>query len=315
MKRIRVALLVWVPALALSVALVGCGDKKEGGGGATEAKKGGGSGSGAGGGGEKKGPTAMMSGKGTLKGRITIGGDKPDLKALTAAHQQEIKKGQNSDYCLSAEAQKAGDTDQQEWKIDEATNGVKDVFVWLRPAKGTFFAVDATNPVVMAVKDKPLVIDQPHCAFHPHAAFAFPYYRDAKNQKVSTGQTIEAKNDATIAHNTQLGGSEENDKINVLLQPGKSVTIKKPEVDSRPIHVSCDIHKYMNANVWVVDNPYHAVTAKDGTFEIKNVPEGDVQLVVWHPGAGFVNSGGYAGEKITLSSGETTKDLTIKPSK
>jgi hypothetical protein len=308
----RVALLVWVPMLTLSVALLGCSDKKDGGGG------GGGGGGGTGGGGgrgseAKKGggPTAMVSGKGTLKGRITFAGTKPDLMALTAEHQAEMKKAQNPDYCLSAEAKKAGDADQQDWKIDEA-GGVADVFVWLRPAKGTFFALDETNPGVMAVKGKQLVIEQPHCAFHPHASFAFPYYYNDKHKQVSTGQTILAKNNATIAHNTQLGGSEENDKVNLLLQPGKDIEVPKPQVSSTPIHVSCDIHKFMNANIWVVDSPYYAMTGKDGTFEIKNVPEGDVQLVVWHPKAAYVNQGGFAGEKITLTGGENTKDMTIK---
>jgi hypothetical protein len=38
----------------------------------------------------------------------------------------------------------------------------------------------------------------------------------------------------------------------------------------------------MKANVGVLAHPYFAVTAKDGSFSIKNLPPGSYTLVAWH---------------------------------
>jgi len=44
----------------------------------------------------------------------------------------------------------------------------------------------------------------------------------------------------------------------------------------------CDVHPWMFAWVTVVDNPYFAVTGKDGKFTIKNVPAGKYKIVALH---------------------------------
>jgi hypothetical protein len=43
----------------------------------------------------------------------------------------------------------------------------------------------------------------------------------------------------------------------------------------------------MEGWIYVVDNPYYAVTGADGTFSIADVPPGNYTLVVWqeHTGA------------------------------
>jgi hypothetical protein len=38
----------------------------------------------------------------------------------------------------------------------------------------------------------------------------------------------------------------------------------------------------MNSYMLVRDNPYFAVTDKDGNFSIKNIPVGEHTFVVWH---------------------------------
>jgi len=38
----------------------------------------------------------------------------------------------------------------------------------------------------------------------------------------------------------------------------------------------------MEGYVVVLQNPYFATTAADGTYEIKDVPPGSYQLAVWH---------------------------------
>lgn len=44
----------------------------------------------------------------------------------------------------------------------------------------------------------------------------------------------------------------------------------------------CNLHAEMSAFVVVLNNPYFAVTAKDGSFTINNVPPGMYKLITWH---------------------------------
>jgi hypothetical protein len=44
----------------------------------------------------------------------------------------------------------------------------------------------------------------------------------------------------------------------------------------------CDVHPWMFAWVTVVDNPYFAITGKDGKFTIKNVPPGKYTISALH---------------------------------
>jgi hypothetical protein len=61
---------------------------------------------------------------------------------------------------------------------------------------------------------------------------------------------------------------------------------------TQPIHMTkgrrifvmqCGFHAYMESWGMAIDNPYYAVTAKDGTFSIPDVPPGEYTLVAWHP--------------------------------
>jgi plastocyanin len=44
----------------------------------------------------------------------------------------------------------------------------------------------------------------------------------------------------------------------------------------------CNVHPEMEGFVVVLQNPYYAVTAKDGSYEIKDVPAGKYNLKIWH---------------------------------
>jgi hypothetical protein len=50
--------------------------------------------------------------------------------------------------------------------------------------------------------------------------------------------------------------------------------------------MQCGFHAYMMSWGMAVENPYYAVTASDGTFEISDVPPGEYVLVAWHPETG-----------------------------
>jgi hypothetical protein len=121
----------------------------------------------------------------------------------------------------------------------------------------------------------PVVLDQKSCTYHPHI-FA-----------VQTDQKIIVKNSDPVLHNihTQpaVAGNEEKNMAQMPGSPDMTVAFSKPE---KFLKFKCDVHPWMFAYVTVVDHPYYAVTAEDGTFKIANVPPGKYTVEVSHRKAG-----------------------------
>ena len=70
----------------------------------------------------------------------------------------------------------------------------------------------------------------------------------------------------------------------------------------------CDVHPWMFAWVTVVDNPYFAVTGKDGKFTIKNVPPGKYKIAALHRKAAPTGM-----EKdVDTTGGNATVDFTLE---
>lgn len=57
----------------------------------------------------------------------------------------------------------------------------------------------------------------------------------------------------------------------------KSVHFDKPGIGK----IYCEIHEWMRAVIVVIENPFCAAADKDGYYEIKNIPKGTYQLLVW----------------------------------
>jgi hypothetical protein len=122
---------------------------------------------------------------------------------------------------------------------------------------------------------KPLTLDNKDCVFVPHAAILW------------TKQKLVLKNSDNVGHNTNYGSAVQG--FNVLIAPNESVEKSLSGGENLPQNISCNIHPWMQAKLLVRDNPYFAVSAADGTFEIKNVPTTEeIEYVVWHEKAGYL---------------------------
>jgi hypothetical protein len=287
-------LLVWTsaivcPALALAV-IAGCGGTPSQEENKQETKDGG----------SKKATVLEGDYTGTITGKVTFKGDKPDLAKLNEELQAQMK-AKDEGHCLTdVKPEDKDQTEQQAWRIDDK-GGVANVFVWIAPPKGKFFHVD---PAKKTWEDE-VVIDQPHCAFIRHAVITFPHYKDDKGKTVETKQRFVVKNSSkALLHNTNVAGG-----VNQSIPAGGApLHVEGLEPSSKPVRIKCDIHTWMDAYAGVFDHPYATITKKDGTFEIKNVPVGaEVEIYAWHEKADYLAKA----EKIKLEA-NTAKDFTIE---
>jgi Polysaccharide lyase family 4, domain II len=70
--------------------------------------------------------------------------------------------------------------------------------------------------------------------------------------------------------------------------PNQGQRVAKPLKRPGVVRVECDAHGWMLGWVYVAENPYFAVTGKDGGFVIKDVPPGSYTLVGWQEFTGEV---------------------------
>lgn len=210
-----------------------------------------------------------------LKGQIVFKGTDPGRKQLP------FQNNPDKEACL-----KDKDTKDEDWIINPANKGIKNVFVWIRPAGAAKDAPFPTNQIHPSLKMPAKAqeeIDQPCCRFIPHVLAA------------REGQTLLIKNSAPVAHNSKWESSN-NGAFNPILPAGGQFKLPKPLVaESGVITLQCSIHPWMKAHVRIFDHPYFAITDADGKFEIKNAPAGKFAVFYWHPTNGWL--GGRAGNK------------------
>ena len=51
--------------------------------------------------------------------------------------------------------------------------------------------------------------------------------------------------------------------------------------------LTCDRHDFMENWLYMVKNPYYAISDESGNFEIGRIPPGDYKLIAWHPVLGM----------------------------
>lgn len=217
----------------------------------------------------------------TIKGQIVYAGeDVPERKPVDVTKDQE--------HCLAK-----GPVPSDEWVVNPKNKGVQWVTVWLAPADPKSKTPLPVHPALQPIKDKEVVMDQPFCAFIPHAL------------AMRQGQDLLVKNSGAVPHNVNWAGSN-NDGGNILIPSGKSYTITGLKPSRIPLMVNCNIHPWMRARVAVLDHPYFAVTDADGKFEIPKAPAGSYRLKIYHDNGWLGGAAGRDGRPITIKDGGVT---------
>jgi hypothetical protein len=151
-----------------------------------------------------------------------------------------------------------GEVREQAEIVVGADKGVEDAVVFLRGVeRGKAMEKPAKKPEIDNVK----------CEFVPHV------------QAVPVG-TIVVVNSDPVMHNTHAFHGKQT--VFNLALPVKGQRVERPMRKPGIHRVECDTHGWMLAWIYVADNPYYAVTRKDGAFTITDVPPGTYSLVAWH---------------------------------
>lgn len=230
--------------------------------------------------GSNAGPTeAAAVGFGSFKGRVALQGDFSALAPLYPAG------GAPKDGSV------CGVMAIPDESVVASNGGLANVFIYLAKAPKQ----------VPPPSSEPVIFDQKSCIFLPHAVI------------VQTGQPLMILNADAALHNTHTFPKRNTD-FNQGVQPNdrSGVKLVYARAESQPIQVKCDVHPWMIAYHLPLDHPYAAVSAADGSFEIKNLPAGKHEFKVWH------EKGGELQKSLTViikPDAVTEQDISVATSK
>lgn len=211
---------------------------------------------------------------GTVKGKISLVGGKPRPKAFNLVTFPDPK------YCGRISTGTG-------WRLLEdfvigPDNGLKDVVVMLEDVesgKSWEFApprVEAIDcmfaPFVTVVKNhEEVVVVNMDPVMHDIQA----YQTSDMGARVLFNNPLPMNpyHDVDKPRQTHEHRPGKPIRETIHLDPGRNIFV-----------MQCGFHAYMESWGLVVDNPYYAVTPKEGTFSLTDVPPGDYTLVAWHPG-------------------------------
>lgn len=199
---------------------------------------------------------------GSIKGTVKFAGPKPLAKLIDMSEDPA---------CVAAHHGKAYD----ESILVGSDKGLANAFVYI--AKGL-------EGKTFETPQQPVVIDQAGCWFHPRVL------------GLQTNQPLQIVNSDPMTHNIHPMAAT-NREWNHSQGPGDPPFTRKFTKPEVMIPVKCNIHGWMHAEIGVLDHPYFAVSATDGTFTIPNLPPGAYTLTVWH-------------EKL----GTQSEEVTVPPS-
>lgn len=147
---------------------------------------------------------------------------------------------------------------------DEGALG--DVFVYIK---------EGLNGKTFPSPDNPVVLDQAGCEYVPYVI------------GLQTTQKLLVRNSDPMMHNVhplpKVAGNKESNRAQMAKSPPLQFMFENPELF---LTFKCDVHAWMYSYVCVVNNPFFAVSGKDGKFQLKNVPDGKYVVEAVHRKAG-----------------------------
>jgi plastocyanin len=131
----------------------------------------------------------------------------------------------------------------------------------------------------------PVVVEQKGCMYQPHVL------------AVRANQKLQLVNDDATSHNIHPQPAN-NREWNKAEPPGSKMeeSFAREEV---AIPVKCNVHPWMRGYIAVFKHPFFAVTGKDGSFDLSNLPPGTYTIKAWHEKLGT------SSQTVTIGANET----------
>ena len=214
---------------------------------------------------------ASKGDEGTITGKVSFDGAAPALKKIDMSQDANC-------------AGSSGDKTMDDLLVAEGK--LANVFVYLKGGP-----VDSHS---FPTPSDPVTLDQQGCRYHPRVI------------GIQVNQTFKVTNSDNTTHNIHPS-PKRNEEWNQMQAQGAPPIEKKFGRPETLIPVKCNQHPWMKANIGVLAHPYFTVSAKDGTYTIKNVPPGSYTLVFWHETLGEQT------QQVTVAAKESkTQDITYK---
>lgn len=211
---------------------------------------------------------------GGIRGSLTFEGPLPDAKAI------ETKRDPQAAAIYKTSALMAEDVVVQNGRLQNAVvylSSNTEKWVYPNPA-----------PVVN--------VDIKGCRFVPRVV------------ALTAGQKLQFTNQDGFYHAVLGMAQRANPQFNLGLHNTGDHASAEFETAEMGYRTTSDIRKWMSCYVNVFYHPFHAVTDANGQFELKNVPDGEYTLSVWHensevkipPAATVTVKGGVVEQNFTL---------------
>jgi hypothetical protein len=141
---------------------------------------------------------------------------------------------------------------------------------------------------------QPATLEQKGCQYKPHVL------------ALQANQKLDVVNDDETTHN--IHPNPNNNREWNMTQPHGVPLEQSFAREEIAVPVKCNVHPWMKGYIAVFKHPYFAVTDKNGSFDLKDLPPGTYTITAWQEKLGTLN------QKITVGAGEAkTLDFSFKP--
>ena len=208
-------------------------------------------------------PTPNTAGAAQLRGTVRFDGKMPQPKAISMAADPSCAK-QHPSPALAQEI------------LADSKGDLQNVIV---------FVAEGLGERTFDAPSQPVVIEQKGCLYQPHVL------------AMRANQPLQVVNDDPTSHNIHPTPAN-NREWNKAEPPGTRMeeAFAREEI---AIPVKCNLHPWMRGYIAVFKHPYFAVTGKDGSFDLSNLPPGTYTIKAWHEKLGT------ATQTITLGANDT----------
>jgi hypothetical protein len=169
--------------------------------------------------------------------------------------------------------------------------GLANVFVYARPRNIEIC------PELEKGLPKRVVLDNRDCIFQPHCMTIW-----------LSKQEFHIVNSDPVAQNVAFSPLGDT-PANIVLAVGKDATYTFSRPQIIPVAIACNYHPWESAFILPRDNPYAALSGKDGTFRIGRLPVGNIEFQAWHERSAFLNTDDWPKGRFTIDVKPGVNDL------